>query len=694
MSTSLRAKLALCSAVALTAFGPAHVFAATQPPTAPPLAFQVDEGKNLNAFFRDGPVAAHAILRSGTDPHLIVAFPAGNSGVGLWFEHLEHDVRWTLAQPPAPVTVADEKGRPLHGVSFVIRTRAPRLVFKGAVLSSVRVLRDYQGLGQAPKAVLTAPKLAGATLTWARDRLDGAPGYRLSLQAVKGRIDASAVNADAKGEIELKVTALTGETPLTPLGGQSLFSPRAGQDLTARHALAFLSYREKFLAGSWRFDTYFGRDTLMSVRLMMPALQPDAVEAGLRAVAARLSPAGEVAHEEDIGEFAILDHRKADGSNSDAPTYNYQMIDGDFMLGPVAKAWLLDDPRGHARAASFLAESDRPKNDGMGHTVGADLVKNLRYVADHAAAFAADPRYQNLMALKPGAMTGQWRDSEEGLGRGRYPYDVNAVFTPAALQAAERLVQSGLLDPYLSAEDRKAFAGLDQVQSVWRAKAAALFEVREPNADALAAISAYAKSVSAPDQAALKALDGKDMRFHALSLDADGQPVKIENSDEGFELLFGQPSASEVDAVLDVLMRPFPAGLMTDVGMVVADAAFAPADAQARFTPHAYHGAVIWSWQQAVVAAGIERQLSRSDLPAETRARLVEARARLWRAIDAAKAFRNSELWSWGYRDGHYVVEAFGANGADADESNAAQLWSTVYLALHGPEQSGSEKAK
>jgi hypothetical protein len=35
--------------------------------------------------------------------------------------------------------------------------------------------------------------------------------------------------------------------------------------------------------------------------------------------------------------------------------------------------------------------------------------------------------------------------------------------------------------------------------------------------------------------------------------------------------------------------------------------------------------------------------------------------------------------------DGHYRVAPFGADQADADESNAAQLWSTVYLAIARP---------
>jgi hypothetical protein len=34
---------------------------------------------------------------------------------------------------------------------------------------------------------------------------------------------------------------------------------------------------------------------------------------------------------------------------------------------------------------------------------------------------------------------------------------------------------------------------------------------------------------------------------------------------------------------------------------------------------------------------------------------------------------------------GGFRIAPFGANAADADESNAAQLWSTVYLAIPAP---------
>lgn len=138
--------------------------------------------------------------------------------------------------------------------------------------------------------------------------------------------------------------------------------------------------------------------------------------------------------------------------------------------------------------------------------------------------------------------------------------------------------------------------------------------------------------------------------------------------------------------MVESVMRPFPAGLMTDVGMVVANAALASDALKADFTPAKYHGAVVWSWQQALFAAGLERQLKRADLPPATRTRLTRAQADLWRVIKAAREVQSSELWSWTFAGGRYQVVAFGAGQQDVDESNAAQLWSTVYLAVQPPE--------
>jgi hypothetical protein len=183
----------------------------------------------------------------------------------------------------------------------------------------------------------------------------------------------------------------------------------------------------------------------------------------------------------------------------------------------------------------------------------------------------------------------------------------------------------------------------------------------------------------------LTSLAAADVRFHALSIDANGAAIPIQNSDEGFALLFGAPDADALARDVTPLLRPFPAGLMTEVGLLVANPVYAAPDVQQRFNRNAYHGIVVWSWQQALFAAGLARQLGRTDLPPAVQTSLREAQTVLWRGIDATRAMNNSELWSWAFADGRYRIAPFGAAGADADESNAAQLWSTVYLAVHAP---------
>jgi hypothetical protein len=648
------------------------------------LSFDVDEGLNLNSFLREGPVAAHLLLRSGLDPRILVAFPAGNSGVGLWFSHSALPATWVLLGRPQPLVDADERGRPLYGMWAKARvTGASDLSVKQAVLSSVRVLRDYQIVGTFPAEVAANPGIQNSTITWARDRLDGAAGYRLSIEITEGTLEGDHVTAGSAGRIEMKITALCGEAPLTPLSGKELLNASAEADSTARNVLTFLSYQEKFLAGSWRFNTYFGRDTLMSVRLLLPVLQPKAVEAGLGAVLTRLSAQGEVAHEEDIGEFAILDHLRAEKSESDAPLFDYKMIDGSVMLAPVAAEWLLDDERGRSQAAQFLARMDGRTQ--APRALGTDLVSNLRFVLQAAARFADDPRAPNLIQLKTGVPVGQWRDSNTGLGGGRFPYDVNAVFVPAALDAAGRFFAAGLLDPYLAPADRGIFSRAETMAKIWRAKAGPLFDVSVPSAAARRDISRYAAALHVSAVAALRSVGGSPVRFHALSLDADARTLPIVHSDEGFELLFGRPNPAALRQAVTAMMRPFPAGLLTGAGVVVANPVFASAAIQAELTSNAYHGTVIWSWQQAVLAAGLQRQLRRQDLPPSLKEVLRQAQRQLWGVIRGAQTIRNSELWSWTFAGGQFQVAPFGANTADADESNAAQLWSTVYLAIPEP---------
>lgn len=645
------------------------------------LAFEVREGLNLNSFLREGDVASHVVLRSGTQPRILVTFPAGNSSVGLWFEPLQRTAEWAQQGGLQPIREADEKGRPLRGVATDLSVMAPELRVRAAVLSSTRVLRDFQALNTAPPEVAAPMHTRGRTLSWARDRLDGAAGYRLSIEVTHGQLEQGRIEAAADGRIGLHVVGLTGEPPLAPL---TVLNASAGQDVAARQTLEFLTYREKFLAGSWRFDTYFGRDTLLSLRMLMPVLTPAAVDAGLASVLTRLSAAGEVAHEEDIGERAVLDHMRLDGSRSAAPVFDYKMIDSNYLLAPVAVAWLLDDERGRASAAAFLAEPVGSEG-GRSGSRGAALLANLRLVLQSATPFAREPQKSHLISLKPGVAVGEWRDSEGGLGGGRYPYDVNAILVPAALDAAARLYDSGLLKPYLSATDRELFERAGQMAQQWTAQAPQLFDVSISHEAAAQAIETYARDQKIDPGPALASLGAKPIQFHALALDGAGKPLPVMHSDEGFALLFAKPDAAHMELAVTSSLRPFPAGLLTGVGMVVSNPVFAPAALQAGFSRNAYHGTVVWSWQQALFAAGLERQLHRTDLTPELRSQLQQAQRLLWGVIAATQTQRNSELWSWNFTGGHYVVNAFGAEAADADESNAAQLWSTVYLAVRPP---------
>lgn len=641
------------------------------------LRFDLTVGHHSNLFFRQGPVSAHLVLGSG---RIVVALPAGNSGIGLWTDAAGQDAGMRLIEPLAPVTLHDSKGRPLHGVAGVVEVATEHLTLQQVLLANIRVLRDFQHGGKRVPAVEAAPVVEGSALVWRRDRLDGAAGFRLNLTVLNGtahvREDGWITLDSADGQaLRLHLVAVGGEPPLTPLATSEILNDRAPLDEKARNVLTFLSYREKLMAGSWTYNTYFGRDTLMSLRLLQPVLKPAAQEAGLGAVLDRLNPDGEVAHEEDVGEFAVMRHAAEGRAGESRPILDYKMVDDDFMLAPVMAEYLLSSDHTARDALLFLA-----RRTPAGDAYGTLLLRNLEYVLTRAAAFAADPVPANLIALHQGQVVGEWRDSEEGLAAGRMAYNVNAVFVPAALAAIDRLHRSGLLAAYGAKT-----AGLDRATAmarVWQDKALGLFTVSIPAdrmRDAVRTFAAEQKVDAAP---ALATLPDGLVTFNALALDVAGTPIPVMHSDDGFAFLFLDPQAADIDRSLAALMRPFPAGLMTDVGMVVANAANATTEIRAEFGSQFYHGAVIWSWQQALMAAGLQRQLRRTDLPAGTRHRLRQAQTRLWKAIHATDGMRTSELWSWSFDKGRYQVRPFGQEAGDQTESNAAQLWSTVFLGI------------
>ena len=747
-------------------------------PAATPVAFDARDGQLVRRFLQEGPVAAHVLLRSGDRPRLIAAFPAGDSGIGLWFRPASSDTELSFVGEAGDALTAISRGsgeRLLHGVRATLRSNAPLLASELVLLGSARTLRDY-GQGQCLEDASRYPALRNETfeldpehagLRIRRVEIGGAHSMELLLSGLSGttitlrrREGASrskcprgegegqpVIELAREGGVELSVVALTSDEPLTPIGPEALLRVAPADD-RARSALSFLSYREKLLAGSWRFLTYFGRDTLLSSWMLGPALAPEVAEQALGSVLDRvwLEPGavgpdgqavepGDVAHEEEIGDYAAWKNQQLEHPPADlrTPRYDYKMVDDDFLLAPLLARLVQTSEaepaapsrRGSARTSAAKSKAAKAsagkegktarqaasapraletllgKRRSDGRSFEEAALANLGLVLARARPFADDPRppadkKDKLVALRSSSSVGQWRDSEMGLGFGRYPFDVNVALVPAALSAAQ-VLYAQLGRSAEAAEAHRIAAAWQGVEELFRFELP--LDVARDNVDA------YASSIELrPVSAALADDGGGKVVEYGLALDASGAALPVQHSDHGFVLALGQPSEAYLRHVAARLVRPFPAGLLSDVGVMVANPAFAAADfsvvdpklrdepdddvstpLRELFTSAHYHGTVVWSWQQALLAAGLRRQLERTDLSSATRRELSRAECALWQAIDATRAQGTGELWSWVPRDGRAETRAFGAGADDVDESNAIQLWSTVYLAVQKP---------
>src|SRR2546427_247046 len=160
------------------------------------------------------------------------------------------------------------------------------------------------------------------------------------------------------------------------------------------------------MAGLPNFATYFGRDMLMTALLMQPVWAPAMSEHVVASALGKLSPVGDVSHEEALGGQAIrenaaeynrlvsagqLARARALLGRLAATRENYIMVDDDFQL-PVVAAHYLADPR---------VPADR-KRDFL-HTEHhlARLVPHLTFAARQAAPSARDPAAPNLAAVPP-----------------------------------------------------------------------------------------------------------------------------------------------------------------------------------------------------------------------------------------------------------------------------------------------------
>jgi hypothetical protein len=221
---------------------------------------------------------------------------------------------------------------------------------------------------------------------------------------------------------------------------------------------------------------------------------------------------------------------------------------------------------------------------------------NANKIVNLAAPFAA-PQNQtidNLMHLKDGQIVGEWRDSTYGIGGGRIPFDVNTALAPAALRSIATLASSGILDFNSTL--------VNEYAQVWEDSTLQFFEVYVPLSNAQSLLQNYTTESGITGLESQADTLDSDVTFYAISLDGNDNlsQVEVMNTDSCFRHFLlnttnDQQLTSFLNNTANSIRLRFPAGLMTDVGMLVANPAYGSNPVYAaNWTTSAYHGTVVW----------------------------------------------------------------------------------------------------
>src|SRR5438309_1199436 len=492
------------------------------------------------------------------------------------------------------------------------------------------------------------------------------------------------IRRPAGGPVRLTVRITTDAPALTPLGRAEIFNDEfhrfsAQVRADTAHPLRFrrlerevrgvelLCYREKLMAGLPNFATYFGRDMLMTALLMQPVWAPAMLEHVVASALGKLSPTGDVSHEEALGGQAIrenaaeynrlvsagqLARARALLAQLAATRENYIMVDDDFQL-PVVAARYLADPRVPAdRKRDFLRTGQHL----------ARLVSNLAFVVRKAAPYARDPVATNLVSF-PRAPDGHWisaswRDSRAGYGGGRFAMDVNVIWVPHALEAVgtvlDALSQLGVT-PVIRAEPLATFARdratLARAVAVWQG-AERHFRVALPPGAVAQRVEARLGALPQPEREYWAEVlrhvgaPGDTLRFLALSLDGAGRPIPVVNTDPAMLLLLEPLDGPRVRELIAPILASYPVGLFVDdLGPLVANDAYAAPKVWEIFRRDAYHSpTVVWGRDVNVLLAGLAQQRSSGGAGAQHAAPLLDtALRRISEAVNRS-GLRHAEL--------------------------------------------------
>jgi hypothetical protein len=496
---------------------------------------------------------------------------------------------------------------------------------------------------------------------------------RLSRVSVHDRI--LTVRPRGKDPLRIAVEITTDGAALTPLTRTQIFttafrrfadsarSPRIEREI---RGFELLSSKQKLMAGLPTYATYFGRDMLMTALLMEPVWSDTMPEFVMGAALAKLSPDGDVSHEEALGGQAIRENgaeflRTGDSTllkNLQATRENYWMVDDDFQLPVVAGRYFADASVPTARKRAFVVRW------------GDALRKNLAYVMHRAAPYFHDPVATNLVSFKRDAdgycHPGSWRDSRVGYAGGCYAFDVNVVWVPAALSAIVAIDSAlrALGQPGIDHADMVP-AGLGRWRETWRH-----FMVTLSPAEVQARIQAKLGSLSEAERGywdgvlTRSGYQRDTLRFPAVSLDSAGNPIPVMTTDPAMWLLLQRQDSAREAELLRPFLLPYPVGLFIDgVGLAVANDTYASPAVWTMFANDLYHSPrVVWGREVNVLLAA---------LAARNRPGAIDS----VRSAVARSGLQYAELWSYKFENGTLRPVRYGS-------ASDVQLWTLTDLAV------------
>jgi hypothetical protein len=542
-----------------------------------------------------------------------------------------------------------------------------------------------------------------------------------------------AIRAGAGRTMTLRIRITTDAGALSPLDRNEIFNREFHGFLAAAsratdsagrvryrrlerqvRGVELLSAREKLMAGLPNFATYFGRDMMMTALMMRAVWVPTMSEHVIASVLRKLGPHGEVSHEEALGGQAIRENAvvydslmaasSRAGGSAEAESLrsrasevlrdlqrtreNYHMIDDEYQLPVLAARWLADSAISVERKRAFLLSRED------GRTQLAGLLRELALVAGQTEAYARDPRPMNLVSFPRRDSvhwrSASWRDSDAGYAGGRFAMDVNAIWVPEALQATATILAAmpalglnqaaldtlvpGLAAGPLGRYERDSVA-LRRAVETWRG-ARRHFEVALGPGEVGQRLRAKLAWLPAEErgfweQVLRHAGEPRDtLRFLALSLDAEGRPIPVVNTDPATGLFLGAFTSS---AELDQFVRPYPVALFAEgLGPLVANDAYASPAIWDRFRKDTYHGPrVVWGREVNLLLLALANLVAEDVDPD---GRFADALRRTLTAVHAS-GLEHTELWSYRIEGGRLRPTRYGT-GSDI------QLWSGTGLAV------------